>query len=401
MSFRLKMALVIALVMAVMGGSTAFVATSLLLSRGDIVHATELTDVVDGPALELLTAIEDISTDIIEVQQYFSDAAAKEVVSGEPLDRANHHRDRFTAALAQLRQSVRSPDVAGVLPLADSLQASWAPYWDTGIAMVKAYADSGPPGGEQAMADFDAKADALLVLADRVEKIAVAGMSVRLHELKKAERSVDEGNLVLVRFLAVATAIGFILVVGGVTYLYRMVSGSFADLEHDIEHIRGGGSLDGTRLSPHRADEFGRVAGKLHEIVINRGQLQVIADEQMKRSQNAERERYSTQRTMLRSLVEAAMLGNEAMVILSRMKQEIELSVREVQSMASAVDSMREAVGTISEDSSQAATFAGDAGAAADHGLNASHGTLAAFARIVDAVASAGSKVQALAHASA
>ena len=212
--------------------------------------------------------------------------------------------------------------------------------------------------------------------------------------------SLHRSNHAMLIFLAVGTLFGLVLVVGGVGYLYWLISHSFAGLEHDIELIRSNGSIDGMRLSTRRKDEFGVVANKLHEIVVNRGQLEVMAEEQRRLSEQAQHERYTVQRTMLRSLVEAAMLGNEAMIMLSRMKREIESSVREVHEMSVAVDALREAIASISTDSTDAAADAGDAGSAADHGLGASRNTLAAFARIVAAVAGAGAKVRELADAS-
>ncbi|MGE5504837.1 MAG: methyl-accepting chemotaxis protein, partial [Actinomycetota bacterium] len=116
--------------------------------------------------------------------------------------------------------------------------------------------------------------------------------------------------------------------------------------------------------------------------------------------QVAERDRYLDQRVMVRSLVEAAILGNEAMILLSRMKHEIELSARKIADMAEAVDAMRQSIRTISTDSTAAAEDAGDAGRAAEHGLGASRSALSAFERIVGAVGGAGAKVRELSAAS-
>ncbi|HLN23126.1 MAG TPA: methyl-accepting chemotaxis protein [Patescibacteria group bacterium] len=196
--------------------------------------------------------------------------------------------------------------------------------------------------------------------------------------------------------------LSLLAVVGGVCFLAtRDLSAQFKALQSDINRI--GRSDDGDcqlELEPARKDEFGRIAEILGEIVIHRQEAATLAAERGRAREQAEHERYTLQRNMLRSLVEAAILGNEAMIALSKMKYEIDQSAHEVQSMAEAVEAMRASISTISTDSTSAAGDAGDARRAADHGLESSHNMTAAFDRMVAAVNEAGSKVQGLAEAS-
>ena len=197
----------------------------------------------------------------------------------------------------------------------------------------------------------------------------------------------------------------FLLIVGVVgaagAVIARSISVAFADLNHDMDIVRsdaaGGG---GMRLDGGRRDEFGKVAEMLHEIVANRSQLNLISAEHARMQEQAQRERYNLQRTMLRSLVQAAILGNETMINLSRMKREIDLSSSEITRMAEAVGAMRESIQAISSDSNDAAHDASSAGQAADGGMSASQNARAAFERIVAAVNGAGDKIQGLAEAS-
>jgi methyl-accepting chemotaxis protein len=209
-----------------------------------------------------------------------------------------------------------------------------------------------------------------------------------------------DANTAMLRFLVLGGVIGGLLVLGGVIYLFRLVTTSFAALEHDIDLIRANGNVEGMRLSTTRADEFGRIASMLHEIVINRTQLLVMAEDQRRLQDEAEHDRYTVQRTMLRALVEAAMLGNEAMIVLAQMKHEIAISAHETLDMARAVEEMHDSIGAVSSDSSRASADAGDAGSAADHGLTASRAARAAFERIVASVAGAVAQVRELAEAS-
>ncbi|MBI5165846.1 MAG: CZB domain-containing protein [Magnetospirillum sp.] len=209
-----------------------------------------------------------------------------------------------------------------------------------------------------------------------------------------------DANTSMLLFLLLGTAVGVVFVIGGIAYLYWLITTSFEALRHDIDIVRSNSTTRTLKLSTNRKDEFGRVAQMLADIVMNSVQLVQLAKDRQREHEISERERYSMQRTMLRSLVEAAMLGNEAMILLSRMKHEIIQSSTRINDMATAVDAMREAIRAISTDSMAAAANAGEAGQVADHGLGASRTALDAFHRIVDAVGVAGTKVRDLAVAS-
>ncbi|WP_148207417.1 methyl-accepting chemotaxis protein [Paramagnetospirillum magneticum] len=191
-------------------------------------------------------------------------------------------------------------------------------------------------------------------------------------------------------------------VVGGLGLLITgSVSLGFRALHHDIDALRSGQSGDAMQLSPTRRDEFRQVAEVLGEMAEARQRLDAAEQERLAARKKADHDRFVMQRDMLRSLVQAAMLGNEAMITLSRMKREIDMSTAEVTRMAAAVDDMRGSIDAINADSSHAAQEAGEAGNAAVTGLNASQEALSAFERIVNAVNAAGQKVQGLAEASA
>ncbi|CCG39590.1 methyl-accepting chemotaxis protein [Magnetospirillum molischianum] len=192
---------------------------------------------------------------------------------------------------------------------------------------------------------------------------------------------------------------GVLLVFGGFgIVIIRNVSSGFVDLRHDIDVVHASGT--GLRLSPDRGDEFGAVAGVLGEIAENRRKLIELETDRAAARRQAEIERHLSQRTVLRSLVQAASLGNEAMMTLARMKHEIDVSTREVDRMASSIEQMRDSISAISTDSAGAAKGAGSAGEAASGGLGASREAASAFGRIVAAVGGAGAKVEGLVEAS-
>ncbi len=202
-----------------------------------------------------------------------------------------------------------------------------------------------------------------------------------------------ERGILLAAILAVVGGLG-LLITGSVSLGFRA-------LHHDVDSLRAGEAGKSMQLSPDRRDEFSQVAEVLREMAETRGRLDAAEHERQAAQRKTEHERFLMQRDMLRSLVQAAMLGNEAMITLSRMKREIDMSTTEVGRMAQAVDEMRASIEAINADSSQAAQGAGQAGEAAVTGLNASQEALSAFERIVSAVNAAGQKVRGLAEASA
>jgi methyl-accepting chemotaxis protein len=220
------------------------------------------------------------------------------------------------------------------------------------------------------------------------------GSGVYIDDIDTAFRAeLAQRGLLLAVILAVVGGLG-LLITGS-------VSSGFKALHHDVNTLRTGATGDVLQLSPARRDEFREVAEVLGEMAETRSRLDAAEHERQMARKKADHDRFIMQRDMLRSLVQAAMLGNEAMITLSRMKREIDMSTAEVNRMAQAVDDMRESIEAINADSAQAALGAGEAGQAAVTGLNASQEALSAFERIVAAVNAAGQKVQGLAEASA
>jgi methyl-accepting chemotaxis protein len=192
-----------------------------------------------------------------------------------------------------------------------------------------------------------------------------------------------------------------VLVVAGLgTVVSRSIAAGFSGLHHDIDTIHAGGTADTLYLRTDRKDEFGRVAALLAEMAENRHRLTTAEAERQRTQEEAKKDRYIMQRDMLRSMVQAAMLGNEAMISLARMKREIDLSCNEVSSMATAVEGIHESISVASHDSTDAADLVSRAGEVAGCGMEASDSALSAFERIVTAVGGAGARVKGLADAS-
>ncbi len=192
---------------------------------------------------------------------------------------------------------------------------------------------------------------------------------------------------------------GVLLVVGLLcAVVSRGVATGFRALRHDLDALAIHGEM---HLRPDRGDEFGRVAVVLGELAENRLRLEESSLARQRLHEMAEHDRYLMQRDMLRSLVQSAILGNEAMISLAQMKYEIDMTTDEVAHMASSVGAMRAAITAISDDTGNATEGVRQAGDAATSGLGASHGAQSSFEQIVGAVGRAGAMVRGLAEASA
>jgi len=191
--------------------------------------------------------------------------------------------------------------------------------------------------------------------------------------------------------------VAVLTVVGGIGwFITRSIAGGFHALSHDFDVVQSGGSAASLKLNASRRDEFGPVAGLLVEMASSRERARAAREESSRTRHQAELERYSIQREVLRSLVQAAILGNETMMTLYKMKYEIDKSTGELDQISASVGAMRNAIASVSAESVDAAQGASAAGTAASTGLDASRNALAAFARIVSAVDSAGERVRGL-----
>lgn len=194
-------------------------------------------------------------------------------------------------------------------------------------------------------------------------------------------------------FLMVLLVVGTLCVI-----VTRGITASFKALRHDIDALAVNGPM---HLHPERNDEFGKIAVILGELAESRRYLEESTRARQRLQEMGEHDRYLMQRNMLRSLVQSAILGNEAMISLAQMKYEIDLTTNEVGDMARSVGAMRASISAISDDTTDATVGVRLAGDAATNGLGASHGAQAAFEQIVAAVGRAGTKVRGLAEASA
>jgi methyl-accepting chemotaxis protein len=136
-------------------------------------------------------------------------------------------------------------------------------------------------------------------------------------------------------------------------------------------------------------DEFGRLGAAIE--MARRSSVELAAERAARAEivAGAEKERRRMERDMLHALVEAAMLGNETMISLARIRGRVEAADAESAEISKAVTGLKAALDGVAADGKEASSEAGRAESAARNGKDAGRRTTNAFSLIADAVGGA------------
>jgi methyl-accepting chemotaxis protein len=140
-----------------------------------------------------------------------------------------------------------------------------------------------------------------------------------------------------------------------------------------------------------------RAVGVFRENALEKRRLE---EEAGRAAERVEAERRRTMQGLLHDLVNMAVEGNEAMILMAHMKREVAETDREVQAMVSAVEEMRAAIQEISRNGDTAASEAQASEGSAKHGLEKAGDASGSMGRISDAVNQTKAEVGDLAEAS-
>jgi methyl-accepting chemotaxis protein len=150
-----------------------------------------------------------------------------------------------------------------------------------------------------------------------------------------------------------------------------------------------------------RRDEIGQMARAVEVFRRNAIEKRRLEDEAEKAADRNEAERRKAMQGLLHSLVDVAVEGNEAMIVMAQMKREVAETDCEIQAMVSAVEEMRAAIHEIARNGDTAAGEAQTSEGSARHGLEKAGDASGSMGRISDAVNQAKAEVSDLAEASA
>lgn len=128
----------------------------------------EASQVRSDRQLELATRLsssrKEVEIDVIQIQQYLQDVSATRLVDGLGADDWKIVADyavRFRKDIAESRAVAVQLSDDRLVAVLDKMAAEFPAYYDMGIAMARAYVKDGPLGGNAAMPEFDATADAM------------------------------------------------------------------------------------------------------------------------------------------------------------------------------------------------------------------------------------------------
>lgn len=178
---------VVGLLLVVSVANITFVVRSVGEQKTHITDARTVAGTVGGDYLQLVQEIHAIKYDIAQVQQWLTDISATRGLDG--LDDGPKQAEEFARDLERtLTTATRRSDTLGLKLLKDALgqvDRAFAPYYETGKRMAKAYVQFGPEGGNALMAEFDKTAEAIQDRLDHTNTLletAVASAVGRMEE---------------------------------------------------------------------------------------------------------------------------------------------------------------------------------------------------------------------------
>ncbi len=219
---------------------------------------------------------EQMSRDIIQVQQWLTDISATRARDGldDGFAEAQASYQSFVEGLNQFEEMYREEDDAAHLQQIAELKERVASYYSVGKKMAQSYIDQGPSGGNKIMAEFDAAAESLTEALTPFLKQQTAELRTALERMESQAGRLQNGVILICLLLTVV----FILVGWLLT---RSIAKPMAKTVSMLKELENGHLT--TRLQLDREDEIGqmaramnRFADSLQQEVI--GTLQKIAN---------------------------------------------------------------------------------------------------------------------------
>ena len=191
-----------------------------------------------------------------------------------------------------------------------------------------------------------------------------------------------------------------LVLAAGVFAVVRWQLKAVGQLERSMARLSGN-ETDIVIPAVARQDEIGRMARAVEVFRQNAIEKFRLEADAKRAAERVETERRGTMLELLRDLVDVAVEGNEAMILLAQMKRHMAEADREVQGMVGAVQSMRAEVQDIAHRGDVAVGEAQTSEGSARQGLDKAGDASASMTRINDAVHQAKGEVGDLAEASA
>ena len=265
MTIKAKVFLILGLILAVTGTSTAVTIATLSSLAPGLQETERSVASVKGDAVPLLATIKEIKADVIQVQQWLTDISATRGLPGfdDGFTEAEGFAKKFSEDVAIARTHAKALGMTDVLKALDGMEAAFPPFYAGGKKMAQAYIDTGPEGGNPMMEEFDTVAAAMGEATDKLVGLVESQTAATLDGLQALALDARESADGLVSFIFVAAAIGALVTIGGLILVFVTLSRSFGDLQHDVKLVMNRDYGEPFAMSPDRKDEFGPVAQAL------------------------------------------------------------------------------------------------------------------------------------------
>ncbi|OFX12149.1 MAG: hypothetical protein A2516_10185 [Alphaproteobacteria bacterium RIFOXYD12_FULL_60_8] len=351
MSVRLKILAILIVLLALIGVSMTVVLTNVSRQLPLIQETDTDIRMLASSGVPLVDIIQQVRSDVIQVQQWLSDISATRGRDGlaDGFDLAEEYAQKFHDDIDQAREYMTDLQLTELLPLLDKVESKFPPYYATGKKMAQAYIDQGPEGGNPIMGEFDTVAEAINTDLDTLVEDVRGASSGRLVALVERGQAMKSQSEALSTTLTLLTAIALAIGIGGSIYLYRLFSTRMSDLEHDIAVISGT-SDNALRMNAKTRDEFGAIALRLQEVKSTLDSAEVLRRDQAAAKTKAEADR----KALLTRLADSLEAEVQAIV------KNVSLSAQTMQMTAEA---MTDSATDASRQSSVVATAAGEASA--------------------------------------
>ena len=266
MSIRIKLLLIMGMLAATLLGVCWLTSTISRQQRQLTQEAMRRSHTLTADLIPLEQAINLMQVDVIQVQQFLTDASATHHTDGfDDAERYSRDFARQVVVIDRLLSNLAAGgghDTAEVRSGIDRIAAGFAPYRDLGVHMAHSYIDSGIVAGNVYMEQFDPVSDELFKKLDVQLKAvgdAVASGSAA------AGASLDRVGLLterLHRLMALFAAIGVVATLASLFLTTLLITRPLALLTR-LMHRLAGGDEQIVLPARHARDEIGRMIAAL------------------------------------------------------------------------------------------------------------------------------------------
>ncbi|ACB33798.1 methyl-accepting chemotaxis sensory transducer with Pas/Pac sensor [Leptothrix cholodnii SP-6] len=210
-------------------------------------------------AVEFALLGKDMQRDVVQVQQFLSDVSATRGEDGldDGFTQAARHKDAFVAGTERFRTALKAREAGEQLAALDRVRAHFDTYYDTGVAMARAYVKGGPAEGNALMPQFDKASADLQASMEAFIGVEAGLLQAETTQVGQMVESMTHLSLALCVAVALGTGLLSWLIARSITRPLHRVQKASADI--------AAGRLDAP-LQLDGRDELARLAQSVEQM---------------------------------------------------------------------------------------------------------------------------------------